>query len=84
MAENQNEHRLSLEKQEQDNIINLRTMQVNNEIKYNYIALILMFIIIMTLIIIGAFLILKDKNVSGYISLGVAIIGVLKILSKKK
>lgn len=59
-------------------------MQVNNEIKYNYIALILMFIIIMTLIIIGAFLILKDKNVSGYISLGVAIIGVLKILSKKK
>lgn len=76
---------MSLEKQEQDNIVSLRNKQINYEIKYNYISLILIFVIIMTLIIAGVFLIIKNKDTSGYISLGVAILGVLKIiLSTKK
>lgn len=76
---------MSFEKQEQDNIVSLRNKQINYEIKYNYISLILIFLIIMTLIIAGVFLIIKNKDTSGYISLGVAILGVLKIiLSTKK
>ena len=76
---------MSLEEQEQDNIVSLRNKQINYEIKYNYISLILIFVIIMTLIIAGVFLIIKNKETSGYISLGVAILEVLKIiLSTKK
>lgn len=76
---------MSLEEQEQDNIVSLRNKQINYEIKYNYISLILIFVIIMTLIIAGVFLIIKNKDTSGYISLGVAILEVLKIiLSTKK
>lgn len=83
MAQKQTNSRIENEKLEQESIIKIRKAYVEQESKFNNRGQLYSFIIIMTLILGGIYLLNNDKNISGYISLGIGVVGAISILVYK-
>ena len=77
MAEEQSKARLENEKKEHDNIIELRNSYAKQEAKYNNNGQLYAFIVILVLILGGFILILFNKDIGGYVTIGVAIAGAI-------
>lgn len=83
MAQKQTNSRIENEKLEQESIIKIRKAYVEQESKFNNRGQLYSFIIIMTLILGGIYLLNNDKNISGYVSLGIGVVGAISILVYK-
>ena len=77
MVEEQSKARLENEKKELENIIELRTQHLNQESNYNNRGQLYGFLVL-AIITIGSFiLIFNNKPISGFSTLGTAIVGVI-------
>ncbi|CAM3106320.1 DUF2335 domain-containing protein [Streptobacillus ratti] len=75
MAEEQSKARIDNEKKENENIIELRKTALNSEVSYNKRAQCFGFILLLILFLAGPILIVLNKDVGGYLSVMVGIIG---------
>lgn len=80
MAESETKHRQELQKKELENVVNLRTLELEHNIKFNNRGQIFSFIIMLFCIVGGIFLLYIGRDIGGYGMLITSIVSVVTIL----